>query len=303
MKPGHFKLIGLDIEGEWNRPLLINAAALSGGELLLAATEAQIPAPGPGEATEVVSLEQALEGCRQVLACETTHRSVSVYDWPAPRGTAAVLVGNEERGISRPVLKRADQVISIPMVSSGLSSVNVAVAAAITLYVLAKDLARKPRPKSRLRHADVDLLIEAPNDPHELGSLLRSAYAFGWRRVFVSDPHRVWFVEDPKVILESRAAARRSKNPVTVLPAEQLDRSLYDAVLACDGTRQGTPLSKLKLPDCQRLLVVFGRCELPCDGRLPGSQVYVDFENRNVEPRFRHTGSVLFSIVSQMLSA
>ena len=64
-----FTLVGLDIEGDWNRPLLCNAAALSGCECVFARS-------GTGEgngtsqsAIESVALEKALQGCSQVLAC------------------------------------------------------------------------------------------------------------------------------------------------------------------------------------------------------------------------------------------
>jgi tRNA G18 (ribose-2'-O)-methylase SpoU len=68
------------------------------------------------------------------------------------------------------------------MARSVLSSLNVGVAAAIALYALTRDLGRRKRQRSALRLQDVDVCIEAPADPHELGSLLRSVYAFGWRR-------------------------------------------------------------------------------------------------------------------------
>jgi hypothetical protein len=296
------KLIGLDIEGDWNRPLLVNAAELAGWECLFAVTKQPARNSSRNAPPEAVGLESALEGCRHVIACETTRRSVSIYDFPAPRESTAVIVGNEEKGIPQHVLNRAERVVSIPMVPSSLSSVNVAAAAAITLYVLTKDVGRKPRPKSRLQQGDVDVLIEAADDPHELGSLLRSVYAFGWRRVYVADPHRVWFAEDPKVILESRAAARRAKNPLTVLPADRLNPSLYDTVLSCDNARPGLPLSKLRLSKCQKLLVVFGASGIPLDGQLPVSQVKVDHGNPALLPRFRHSGSILLSMISQMLA-
>ena len=256
-----------------------------------------------GAPTGDLSLAAALDGCRRLVACETTRSSVSVYDFPAPRDRTAVIVGNEENGIPRSVLKQADAVVSIPMVPSGLSSINVAAAAAVILYALTADLARKRRVRSGLRHQDVDVLLEAPADPHELGSLLRSVYAFGWRRVFVSDPHQVWFTEDPRLMLESRAAARRARNLLTVLPAAKLVPSCYDALLICDGSQPGTPLSRLRLPECQRLLVVLGGADWPNPSGLPAARVTVDYAGEAVPARLRHTGSILLSVMSRMLSA
>lgn len=302
MKAGHFKLIGLDIEGDWNKPLLANAAAMSGCQCDLARSEPPLNAGGC-ESAGSLSLETALDGCCHIIACETTRSSVSIYDFPAPRDRTAVIVGNEKNGIPRRVLKQADTVVSIPMAQTGLSSINVAAAAAITLYAFTGDLGRKRRLRSGLRQQDVDVWIEAPADPNELGSLLRSAYAFGWRRVFLSDPHRVWFTEDRRVILESRAAARRAGNLLAVLPAEKLDPSRYDALLMCDGNRQGSPLSRLRLPECRRLLVVFGTSDWAINCGLSAADVTVDYADRTVPARFRHAGSILLSVIHQMLGA
>jgi tRNA G18 (ribose-2'-O)-methylase SpoU len=299
--PQPFTLIGLDIEGDWNRPLLVNAAALAGCECIFASSGASEAAPSGQSAPEQISLERALEGYRHVLACESIKASVSIYDLPAPREKTAILVGNEVQGIPRQVLKRVHRVVSVPMVANELSSLNVAVAAAITLYGLTHDLARKRRVPSNLRRPEVDLLIAAPPDPNELGSLLRSAYAFGWRRAFVSDPHRVWFSGDQGTILKSRAAARRAKNPLVVAPAEKLDLARYDAVLACDLGQSGSPLSRLRLPECRRLLVVVGNWELTESGDSMVTRVAIDHADRSAGARFRHDGSIFLSLTSQLL--
>jgi hypothetical protein len=132
LKAGHGKLVRLDIEGEWNKPLLLNAAALSGWECCFA--QSHLIRPGPAApasygSLETVDLDNILVACPHVIACEISRNSVSLYDFPAPRGATAVIVGNEETGIPRGVLKQADQVVSIPMVQGRLSSLNVAAAA------------------------------------------------------------------------------------------------------------------------------------------------------------------------------
>jgi tRNA G18 (ribose-2'-O)-methylase SpoU len=152
-----------------------------------------------------------------------------------------------------------------------------------------------------LRQQNVDVLIVAPSDPHELGSLLRSVYAFGWRRVFLSDPHKVWFSKDPGVILKSRAAARRTKNLLAVVPAENLELPRYDAILVCDQDQEGLPVSRLRLPECRRLLLVFGSWGEAGDVGPPLTRVAVDHTGRAVRARFRHEGSILFSVISEML--
>ena len=133
--------------------------------------------------------------------------------------------------------------------------------------------------------------------------MLRSLYAFGWRRAFVSDPNRVWFTEDPQMILAGRAAARRANNLLAVLPASQLDPSHYDRTLVCGERGEGTALSKLRLPECQRLLVEVGGSYGETGAGIPATHVNVDCEDRAIPARFRHTGSILLSVVSQMLVA
>ncbi|MBI4864174.1 MAG: hypothetical protein HY815_28550 [Candidatus Riflebacteria bacterium] len=271
-------------------------------------------AAGADDADSRPPLERLLPGFRTVLACETTRDSVGLYDLPAPRGETAVLVGHEERGIPRAVLKKVDRVVSIPMAGEGLSSVNVAVAAAITLYALTRDLARRPASRSRLTHRDVDVLIRAPTDPHELGSLLRSAWAFGWRRVFLDDPHGVWFSRDRAVVLGGRAAARRGKNPLAVLPSEALRNEAHDATVVCCDDRSGAPLSRFRLPVAGRLLLVLGvqpRIDERSGGApVPGADgvdarptrtVFVDHVDPGVQARFRHQGSIVLSVLSSLL--
>ena len=179
-----FCLVSLDTQGEWNRPLLENAAAISGSECIFTSSDNN----RTGLISGAKSFDEVLQDFRNVIACEIVRDSVDIFNFPAPRERTAVLVGHEQTGIPRSVLKKADSIVSIPMVGAGMSSVNVAVSAAITLYVLSKDIGRMKKVKSRLAHRDVDILINAPEDPHELGSLLRSIWAFGWRRVFLNDP-------------------------------------------------------------------------------------------------------------------
>jgi tRNA G18 (ribose-2'-O)-methylase SpoU len=297
-----FTLIGLDIEGEWNRPLIENAAVVSGCDCIFARSTPS--GDGVNASTTKISseLQTALQGYRTVIACEPTSRSVSIYDFPAPRSKTAVIVGNEQTGIPRKVMNHADVLACVPMADGRLSSVNVAVAASIVLYALTRDIGRKHKRRADLSQTNVDVLIHAPVDPYEVGSLLRSVYAFGWRRVYISDPHGVWFSEDPQIVLASRAAARRANNMLAVLTADQLVPMHYDAVLACDGQSQGIPLSRLQIPECQRLLLVIGPATRAMNYWEAATPVMVDLENRSVPARARHFGSILLSMVSQMIA-
>lgn len=68
----------------------------------------------------------------QIVALEQTKKSVD-YRRFRPRFPMALVVGNEVRGLSKKILKRADKIIAIPMYGKK-ESLNVAVATGITLY-------------------------------------------------------------------------------------------------------------------------------------------------------------------------
>jgi tRNA G18 (ribose-2'-O)-methylase SpoU len=293
-------LIGLEIEGEWNMPLLKNATEMSGASLLFARCTNPIGVPEEpnGLASEIGELIDQFD---QVIACEATKQSRIVYDYSAPRGSLGLIVGNERRGIPLKMLKKVHHVVSIPMLGQGMSSVNVAVAAAIILYVVERDLARKRSRTSALSHRDVDILVFSPSDPSELGSLLRSAWAFGWQRIFLADRSGVWFTKDRQTILAGRAAARCEVNRLVVRPLEQVNFQNYDQIVVCGTTRSGTPLSRFALPDRGKILIVYG----DDDPRLGPSEsferIYVDHSAVNIDACFRHAGSILLSVISQRL--
>lgn len=324
-------LVGLDIEGEWNVPLLRNVAEISRASLMFAQANdsssvaddslvsvrqsVSFPPAGkiqgervpPGEITQSLQdgglprIDELLPQFDYVIACETTKRSRAVYDYAVPCGHLAVIVGNERRGIPNRLLKKADQVVSIPMLGRGMSSVNVAVAAAIVLYALDRDFGRKCVRPSALSCRDVDVLVLGPANPSELGSLLRSAWAFGWQRVFLDDRNGVWFTKDRPTVLAGRAAARREVNPLVVAPYEQIDLREYDRVVVCDGESQGTPLSRFSLPDPSKMLLVYGDGNLPGDFTVAAERIFVDHAVPKARACFRHTGSILLSVISNLL--
>jgi tRNA G18 (ribose-2'-O)-methylase SpoU len=294
-----FTLIGLEIEGEWNIPLLSNAAEMFGASLLLA--HGENPTGGTENANgSVAEIDELLGQFDQVLACEATKRSRSVYEFPAPRGHLGVIVGNERSGIPGKILKKVNQVVSVPMLGRGMSSLNVAVAAAIILYVVQQDLGRKRFRTSALSCRDVDVLVLGPSDPSELGSLLRSAWALGWHRVFLADRSGVWFTKDRQTVLAGRAAARGEVNRLVVSPWEQRNLQDYSQVVVCGGVRSGTALSRFTLPDHGRMLLVYGDDDSPLGTRESIERIYVDHP-ATVDARFRHAGSILLSVISQRL--
>jgi len=292
-------LIALDIEGEWNVPLLENAARLSQAELVFSSSgecsDLAVPASEPFE---------SISGKFQtILACETGVKARNVFAYPAPRGKTALVVGNERVGIPRLVLKQCSATVTIPMQSKRLSSVNVAASSAIALYVLERDLARRTGISDR--HAgrrSLDLLMDAPGNPSECGSLLRSASAFGWKKVFLQDRMGSWFSDDREMVTQSRAAARRENNLIVILKANTLIPNRYEKIVWCHGARKGEPLSHYRMDDCRNALLVYGSEELPeCLDTLPCDDVYVDFATKNTAARPRHEASTLLSVMAQQL--
>ena len=174
MMKSKFSLVGFEIEGAWNLPLLANAARLSEAALLFADCKTPL-GPFDSDGSFTVGTGEILNQFDHVLARETTRQSRSVYEFAMPRGNVALIVGNERNGIPSKLLKMVRQVISVPMFGKGLSSINVAVAAAIILYAAERDIGRKRIKPVTLSHRDLDLLVVGPADASELGSFFRSA--------------------------------------------------------------------------------------------------------------------------------
>jgi 23S rRNA (guanosine2251-2'-O)-methyltransferase len=79
-------------------------------------------------------LERLKQEGYRIVALEQTKGSENVFTF-RPRFPVALVVGNEVRGLSRPILDRADAVIEIPM-RGAKESLNVAVAFGIAAYQL-----------------------------------------------------------------------------------------------------------------------------------------------------------------------
>lgn len=67
-----------------------------------------------------------------IYASSLEHKSNSIYNWH-PNLPAAIIVGNESKGISKTLLNQADECIYIPMEGT-VQSLNVSVATGIILF-------------------------------------------------------------------------------------------------------------------------------------------------------------------------
>ena len=254
-------LVGDGIENPWNARTLAGAAAMFGTRCLFrdraglaAAWAATLPAAPP---FPLISPADLARDYAPVIACDNLPGAADVYGFrPAPGRRPALVVGNERRGIARDVQALASQAVQIPMFGRRLDCLNVAAAAAVVLYYLARGgggrLQRSTHPERR-RPA---LLLVGPTDHVEVGSAIRSAGAFGWEQVLLDDRAGVWFGGDRARRTEGRAAARRNRNPIHLIPAAAGSKLEFDEVCVVTLRRGGTPLHRASLAGGARQLVV-----------------------------------------------
>jgi SpoU rRNA Methylase family len=186
-----------------------------------------------------------------IIAVENANGAEDLFKYRRPDGPFALVVGNERKGVSRELLRLADRVVQIPMRSVQLNCLNVAAAAAVALYRLARPAGRivtRGRGRPTIVLAGVD-------DAIELGSAIRTAACLGWRDVMVDDRHGVWFDADRVTRSLGRGAARRARNSIRVLPLATAP--MFDEVCLV-STDEGEPLRCADLALGPRQLVVLG---------------------------------------------
>ena len=82
-------------------------------------------------------IEQLKKDGFRVVALEKTKASNDIFKFKSDKRPIALVVGNEVRGLSPEILKRADAVLSIPM-RGQKESLNVAVAFGVAVYQLTR---------------------------------------------------------------------------------------------------------------------------------------------------------------------
>jgi tRNA G18 (ribose-2'-O)-methylase SpoU len=215
------RLIGDGIENPANARALMDAAAMFG--LPAAFRDSHSLAESWSnelgrDILPIVETTKLLSELLPILAIENAPGSTSVYDSSLPKGSPSIVVGNERRGIRGDVMRAASACVDIPMPGRAINTLNVASAAAVALFYLLASEHRPMRQAPRPEHRRPGLLLVAPADHVEAGSVLRSAAAFGWRAVGLDDSERVWFGVPRAVRTEGRAAARSHRNAIRVLP-------------------------------------------------------------------------------------
>lgn len=217
-----------------------------------------------GAAFSGISGPEVRQLAARVIACDNLPDARDVYGFRAGRDFA-LLVGNERRGLSREMLALASDRVQVPMPGRRINCLNVAAAAAVALHYLcgppggAMAVRRDPRDRRP------ELLLFQPGDHFEAGSAIRSAAAFGWERALLEDPHGAWFSGDRRVRAEGRAAARRGRNDILLVPCPPRAAHRYARVTVVSCRGAGTPLDRLQLAGGPAHLLV-----IPDEG-MPGA--------------------------------
>lgn len=183
-----------------------------------------------------------------VIALDNVDGAHDVYGFHPPAGPQpAVVAGNERRGITHRVQQLADCAVQIPVASRNLNCLNVAAASAVALYYLTRGGGGKLQERQDPGRRRPELMMLSPEDHIELGSSIRSAGAFGWDRMFVEDRAGIWFGCDRRARSEGRAAARRARNPIRVVPTDRSNLQAFREVTVITTRTTGTPLHRTAL--------------------------------------------------------
>jgi len=192
---------------------------------------------------------------QRIIACDNLPGAGDIFGFSAGPDFA-LLVGNERRGLSHEFAALATARVQVPMQSRRINCLNVAAAAAVGLYYLCGSrtgpMAVRKDPGSRRP----DLLLYQPADHFELGSTIRSAAGLGWDRAFIEDPQHAWFGCDRAVRSEGRAAARRGKNEILLIPCPPQASYAYPRVTVITCKPIGAPLHRANLAGGSAQLIV-----------------------------------------------
>jgi tRNA G18 (ribose-2'-O)-methylase SpoU len=250
--PPSITLVGDGIENPWNARTMIDAAAMFGAGCLfrdrvgLAGAWQQVF--GSDGAPPLLSKDALAVDYAPIIALENAPGAAPIYGFrPSAGPRPALIAGNERRGIARETLALSDYTVQIPLASRGLNSLNVAAAAAVALYELARGGGAPQQVRTHPERRRPELLLMGPRDHVELGSAIRSAGAFGWERVLVEDRARVWFGSERGMRTEGRAAARRHRNPIRIVPAAARERYMFERVCVVTCRPAGMPLHRAAL--------------------------------------------------------
>jgi tRNA G18 (ribose-2'-O)-methylase SpoU len=183
---------------------------------------------------------------RRVIAFDNLRGAKEVYGF-RPGKDFAVLVGNERRGLSYTFREMATDAVEIPMLSRKINSLNVAAASAVALHYLSNISVGPMRVRGHPEKRRPELLLVGAKDHIELGSAIRSAAALGWRRAFIEDREENWFGCNRVTRSEGRAAARRGRNSIRLVPCSAESTHSYPELIVITTNGTGRPMHQVNL--------------------------------------------------------
>jgi len=203
----------------------------------------------------VITCSEIAEMHSRIIAFDNLPGAREVYGFN-PGKDFAIVVGNERRGLSHKCRSLSSDAVQIPMLSRQINCLNVAAASAVAIHYLyhvkTGRMVKRHDPAKRRP----ELLMIGAENHIELGSAIRSATAFGWMRAFVEDRKQVWFGCDRVTRSEGRAAARRSRNRIRLIPCSSDLNHCFPEVVVVTKSRIGVPLHRLHLDRGPRQVVV-----------------------------------------------
>jgi len=277
-------LVGDGIENPANALTMVHAAAMFGAACRFRDTkglaQSSASAVPPGEIFSLIASPELQALHSRIIAFENLSGAREVYGFHAGRDFA-VVVGNERRGLSHEFASLARDRVQVPMLSRRINCLNVAAASAVALYYLCAQAVGPMAVRKDPRSRRPELLLLGAGDQIELGSTIRSAAAFGWERAFIEDRHQVWFGCDRAIRSEGRAAARRGRNDILLVPCPEHAAHGYPrvTVITCRGL--GAPLHRANLAGGPRQLVV-----IPDESRIDPSAE--DWSRLGAKVEFAH---------------
>lgn len=257
---GRPALVGADIENPGNANAMRDAARLFGwsvafrdGKGMIRAAELGNHEPPPIR----VDLHDVIDGEGPLVVLDNLPGAQTIYGFrirdPA---RIALVVGNERRGVASDFRRAATHAVEIPMLSRRVNCLNVAAASAVGLFYLSRGGGGRQPVRNNPEAVRPEVLFLGPGDHVEAGSSLRSAAAFGFRRAFFEDRDGVWFGADRGRTTEGRAAARRAKNSIRVVPTGEDRRYAFEEAVVVTMGPGERPLAGTNLARGPRQLIV-----------------------------------------------
>ena len=246
-------VIGDDIENPFNAKAMVSIAGMFGS---VCSFRDHKPVDEENPDRKIISTAAAQQAYASLIALDNLDSAVELYGFKLKGDlTAALVAGNERRGISHEMQKAATDIVQIPMFDTRLNTINVASATGVALYYLCSGFGGKLQNRTHPESRRPDMLFIGGTDHIELGSAIRSAGAFGWNRLLIEDRENIWFGSDRVTRSEARGAARRGRNAIRLVPVTSDQSYAYREVVVV-SSKTGDCIARANLADGAKQLIV-----------------------------------------------